>query len=576
MVPTYSQAPGPAMSVPLIFYAHSLAQGSPARQALTKQADESHVPGIWISLDPLGMDEGSPPGIIWLRLGETTLATPGLRNFLARSTKLAWALHALGPAHIWAWDRASAQDARLAGRICGTPVIRVGIATQRPPARTGKYRPVMHRLIELALSCLSPARARRMAAERDDPKGRLAQCLDPSHYRRQTCPALPGLAPQRHYLQAGQYAGLNPHPLFWQFWYARLFLKDQNGLTPWHHFLRQACEAPPGNDPNLYFSSSWYAAQAGALQQNAVPLLDYLEQTRRGVPPPAPNPVLAVLPHGAQAVDNGESPLVRFITQESHLARQLAATTLAEPASLLPLPPALVTAGQAVRIAVCTVLTGNYDPCRDLTTREEGVDYFLLTDSPPSPVPVGWQVIVVPSQHPPMLQSRYLKMNLLHHLPEAREYGAILYLDGNIELRGPVTAFLRPFLDSEAALGLIPHPFRRCVYDEAAAVLQQRRDVPENTHRTIAMLETAAFPPHHGLFEMNCFCFKPGEPSAGFLAEWWRLFQSHGARDQLLAPYIIWKQHLPIFPLMPQGMSVRTHPGFAYHGHHRPSLVTVP
>lgn len=503
------------------------------------------------------------------------LRQPGLRAFLARGTKLAWALHALGPARIWAWDRASAWDARLVGVICGTPLIRVGMEREKAlPCKIGRYRANLHALLNQAVGLCSPARARRMKAERSDPQGNLARILEPSSYQQQECPSLPGLSPVDHYLQAGQYAGLNPHPLFWQFWYARLFLTEVNGITPWHHFLIQARTEPPGNDPNLYFSSRWYSAQSGALQQDDIPLLDYLEQIRQGLIPPAPNPEFTTHNRTPGATEARKAQLSRLVSHESPLARQLAGTTLPtapKPSSPLAATPAGGT--RTPKIAVCAVLTGNYDPLRDLSRREANVDYYLLTDRPPQKPPSGWQIIVIPPQHPPLLQSRYLKMNLMSHLPQGGEFDAILYLDGNVELYGSVISFVHPFLHSDAPLGVIPHPFRRCVYDEAAAVMHQQRDIPENTHRALAFLAEAEFPPQYGLFEMNCFCFKPGAAAERFLAEWWQLFQKYGNRDQLLAPYVVWQQHLSTFLLMPQGMSVRTHPSFTLHAHGKPLSI---
>ena len=220
------------------------------------------------------------------------------------------------------------------------------------------------------------------------------------------------------------------------------------------------------------------------------------------------------------------------------------------------------------KFAVCCVLTGRYDTPQPVGRPEPNIDYFLITDAASLPAPPGWQRITVPGDDAnPLHLSRRLKMNLASLLPSPDSYNAIVYLDGNIEVAGDIRPLVSDYLASGADLGVVPHPFRQCVYEEAAAVMLELRDDPRCVLQAVEFLEHEGHPPRAGLFEMNFFCFRPRPAATAFFAHWWQHYQQHGNRDQLLAPYVARKLGTSLHPLLPTGRSVRTHAAFRYHPH---------
>ncbi|MBK8399875.1 MAG: hypothetical protein IPL29_01940 [Propionivibrio sp.] len=158
-------------------------------------------------------------------------------------------------------------------------------------------------------------------------------------------------------------------------------------------------------------------------------------------------------------------------------------------------------------------------------------------------------------------------MQLTRFIPDANRYDTIVYVDSNVRLVGSLNSLVSAFVASGATLGLVPHPFRRCVYEEAAAILVQLRDSRENVLQVVDFLESVKHPPGAGLFEMNFFCFRPCTESEDFFDRWWSLYQRFGRRDQLLAPFVARESNLPLHALLPPGESVRTHPVFDYSAH---------
>ncbi|WP_265944532.1 hypothetical protein [Dechloromonas sp. A34] len=142
-----------------------------------------------------------------------------------------------------------------------------------------------------------------------------------------------------------------------------------------------------------------------------------------------------------------------------------------------------------------------------------------------------------------------------------------MYIDANITMRGDIAPAISAFVASTADLGVVPHPFRQSVYEEAATIMLHMRESREQVYKVLEMLEREGCPPEAGLFEMNFFSLRPGPPADQFLKDWWTLFQQYGNRDQLLAPFVTWKHRMKLHALMPAGQSVRNHPAFQYRPH---------
>jgi len=537
---------------------------------------------VWISLDSLASDCESPEGIVWLRLGEASLGGSGWRKVLSQASKLMPALEALGATAI----HPLSDQAR--------PAVRIAACLLRLSCRRG--RPLvllkwMNRLPEWALRILSPNRAKRFSSQREDAGNQLAALMDRTYYRSQACPAAGGIDPAFHYLAAGQYAGLDPHPLFWTRWYAKHMLHGVADITPWRHFI----EVGRHNwaNPNPFLVIRWYDRQPGAGRHHPNPLLDLDAHARHGTPAPDPNPLFDQAWYRNTYACGELSPLVYFVLggarhptcsflarhpelgaanghgdgYASSFTRAFAGNPSRQP-ELRPARRSTEIQPAQERIAVCCVMTGDYDVLRPIGQPDPNIDYFFITDRPPTQPIADWRLVVARADGLTGLKlSRAIKMDLHGYLPSSGRYEVIVYLDGNIELAGSLTPLIDEYRRSGADLGVVPHPYRQCAYEEAAAVMLQLRDSREHVLSAIAFLEEQGYPPRSGLFEMNFFCYRPSPAAHGFFNRWWDMYQRHGDRDQLLAPLAARQQGLTLHSLLPSGQSVRSHSAFRYHPH---------
>jgi hypothetical protein len=551
---------------PLALCARSFVPGSPERTQAEQDAALTQA-SIWVSLDPIG-HHSPPPGILWLRLGERRLKHPGWRQSLSIISKVAPAMHALGARRLLCLDETGSIQ----------PVFS---AIVQQLARTSLLAGLPIRLLRL----ISPSRAKQLASQREDWDGQLHQLFDVGHYLGCHPPSSTEVSPLSHYLAAGQYAGLNPHPLFWSDYYATQFAGGFDGLAPWRHF------AESGGNPNPFFVTRWYTRQPGAGRHHSNPLLDMLAHHRAGDLPPDPNPLFdqawyvshhdcrGMLPLSHFLLNNASLPTCAFLARHPEIApmnnsggtylpaflRQFASRPSSVPTAQAP----STVSRHVHRIAVCCVVSGNYDIPQPLSHRMPQADYFLLCDQPPNSPLDGWSLIQVEPIAGKSAQyfSRYLKMNLLSHIPMAENYDAIVYIDANITMLEDIAPIISAFLASTADLGVIPHPFRQSVYEEAATIMLHMRESREQVYKVLEMLEREACPPTAGLFEMNFFSLRPGLAADQFLKDWWAAFQQYGNRDQLLAPLIAWKNGTKLHALLPAGQSVRNHPAFQYYPH---------
>lgn len=605
----------------VFFYTLGMAGDGEDENALRQYSAELAKGGVavyWITFDPVNVPrQGIPEGVEWVRLSEPALTSPKGRSVFSQASKLAELLEYIRPAQLLCWTDAAFPSAFLAARMTRTPMVPAR-HTQGEARRRGlpmlclkgmaflfsRPRISAKTVFSAFFMAATPARFIRFREEKRKTREAVARIFNAAWYARKYAPALRGEDCLRHYLALGQYLAHDPHPLFWSRWYLDQYLSvAENVQNPWAHYHHFGSAL--GCNPNPFFHSRWYRSFMGT-EKNSNPLLHYIGRPWSMCPDP--NPLFdsawycSHYPNG----DDGMNPLEDFLTANGDRAPH--PLFLAHPSMLrdasgngldyaeifgtylnyrklaesrrvggsvqesTEVPHGVVDLdtrpGKGKRYALCSVITGGYDAPRGIMHRDLDVDYFLITDRPTA-LPQGWDRVVVADVHAtdPLRASRYLKMHLLGILPNASDYEAIAYVDGNIRVAGSMAEFFGKFRRSGISLGLVPHPERYCVYQEAAAVILGCRDDRQNVMRATAFLEREGFPENNGLFEMNFFMFRPTPEAAAFFSAWWDAFDRYGNRDQLLAPYVLWKYSMEHFPLLPPGQSVRAHPAFSYEQH---------
>ncbi len=209
---------------------------------------------FWISFDALVEQAGFevPPGVRWLRLCEPGLRSGSMREAVALATRLVPVLHYLDPAVTIPFQRTARHAVRLARLAAG--IRSPSIGPRRP---TGSSVPAW---LWGLLRLVSPRRHARLRDEAAAAELAVADIFDADWYGEQYSVGYSRDDMARYFLHVGQHLGHSPHPLFWASWYGEQYLRDSPASPLGHYFYRGADD---DLNPNPFFCTKWYRAQAG-------------------------------------------------------------------------------------------------------------------------------------------------------------------------------------------------------------------------------------------------------------------------------------------------------------------------
>jgi hypothetical protein len=182
---------------------------------------------------------------------------------------------------------------------------------------------------------------------------------------------------------------------------------------------------------------------------------------------------------------------------------------------------------------------GDYDNPIELREGIDGVDLFMITDSPHDYS--FWKVI------PPMMRmsskrktSRHPKINSHLYFPD---YDYTIYVDSNMFINVHPKFLIENFLHKRD-IALHKNPYRSCIYDEAREI----RDVlkyedPKIVDAQVEHIRNQGYPENNGLSACHLILRK-NSPRISFLNDvWWSMVCNYSYRDQLSFNFACWKTY---------------------------------
>jgi len=162
-----------------------------------------------------------------------------------------------------------------------------------------------------------------------------------------------------------------------------------------------------------------------------------------------------------------------------------------------------------------------------------GVRFICFTDVPVLPKVEPWEYMPVHLAGEVCRTARVPKILPHLMLPADAEYS--IYHDGSLRLKvDPVKLIdsLLPYQDWAAHR----HPCRRCIYDEAKVLLDQKIGTTELVEREIETYRLIGYPEKAGLWANGFIVRRHNAATAALNEHWWRLFSAGCERDQLSFP----------------------------------------
>ena len=149
------------------------------------------------------------------------------------------------------------------------------------------------------------------------------------------------------------------------------------------------------------------------------------------------------------------------------------------------------------------------------------------------------------------------------------DYDYAIYIDGNVQLISDITGLYRIAKESPLGIALHLHSERDCVYNEAIWCKINRRGNIKKIEEALSKMKSEGFPEHFGLFEATIIVVDLHNQVGKHIMElWWKEFiKSECGRDQILFPYILWKNNYDIHSIGVLGNNEYFNPKFRIFSH---------
>ena len=222
------------------------------------------------------------------------------------------------------------------------------------------------------------------------------------------------------------------------------------------------------------------------------------------------------------------------------------------------------------RIAVYTVIINGYDNLLEPKFVADNCDYYLISDGVKPPENSVWKQRNIPDSIKeellnmnPTYVNRYLKM--LPHLVFP-DYDYSVYLDGNIQIITDPTEFINRL--PKCGVSIHKHITRDCVYDEADAIILQKKAPEKPMKELVKFLKKEKMPRNYGMLECGVLVRDHKNPQCiQIMEDWWKMFQRFPYRDQMLLPYVLYKLGIKPDEISNLGDRLRACPSFKLYDH---------
>lgn len=202
------------------------------------------------------------------------------------------------------------------------------------------------------------------------------------------------------------------------------------------------------------------------------------------------------------------------------------------------------------RTAVYMALFGNYDKILEPVVISGNCDYYLFTDQEIKNHSVWKKLKLTRKQNDRLVnmtgmeKNRFFKMLGYQYFSD---YEYSVYVDSNMEIYYDLSK-LDVYADIESGIAMYNHSARGCIYNEAKVCVISGKAGRKDTAIQMKHFHELGMPANYGMCECNVIVRKNASEKCGHLMEeWWTEFcKSRVKRDQIVFPYVLWKNGIDI------------------------------
>jgi hypothetical protein len=206
-------------------------------------------------------------------------------------------------------------------------------------------------------------------------------------------------------------------------------------------------------------------------------------------------------------------------------------------------------------VTLVTAIFGGRDTPVVLPASLDADDRVMFTDGEGRP---GWRVVRTLGGSDPRRAAREIKTRVLDHV----DGDVVVWVDGRIALTAvPLRPLLRHAL-READVAGYPHPWRRCLYDEARECAKLQLAPSERVDAQVAEYRAAGMPAGAGLWNTMVLARRRSAATLELGRAWWAEIEKHTLRDQISFPFVLWRDGLACSKLGPDVYAPRSSKNF--------------
>lgn len=180
------------------------------------------------------------------------------------------------------------------------------------------------------------------------------------------------------------------------------------------------------------------------------------------------------------------------------------------------------------KMALYTVITGDYDRLLTPKTIQSGIDLICFTDNPELRSDV-WEMRPLPTETNKVNLQRRIKILVHKYLPE---YEVTFYVDGNMEVQEPLSSFMEFY---SGGLMTKRHPLGNNIQSEASVVISKGKARKADVERQMKYYADFGLN-GKGLYETGFIVRDNSEATKKLCQAWWNEVDRYTHRDQLSLP----------------------------------------
>tara|TARA_R100000005_G_C4962449_1_gene178586 strand:- start:81 stop:791 length:711 start_codon:yes stop_codon:yes gene_type:complete len=198
-----------------------------------------------------------------------------------------------------------------------------------------------------------------------------------------------------------------------------------------------------------------------------------------------------------------------------------------------------------MKTAVITYLMGDNDKLLEPHYINETWDLVCFTNKKDLKSK-NWNVVFVEDKEKEMNDKRFanfFKFNPFQSLYSAFQvnYDICITIDANVRIVKDLDKIVSFYCPTLYDITLAQHPIRNCVLEECNAIVGEEKDTKEAVAQNIKLFHQNKYPTKNGLYQTTIMIWKNTQATQILSSEFWKLYCNMSERDQILLPYVIWK-----------------------------------